>query len=392
MMLIELTIDRRNSMTDFRVAAVKWDELTGVGKAVLRERVWQWTSERRSFAKWYQDNHHLVVDSDGKDLKPMKPVLFVCGAPRTGTTLLQSLLGCAPEARSTRLFESTYVVEPSTSDLPFPRTSEAELDRDPRLPRLKAIFNQGRAAFGSDFFDKMAASHPTIGNPNQADEDSVVMWYYGCYLMYEFLTAGEVDSWADMVNDAEWQEWSEVVARGIKRFYQMLGVGFEPSGWWVGKSPYHAQHTVALAKTFPEAHFITPTRDPKQTVASLCRTQEAIINGFMLKPESILNDRRLLGRWTARESWGLRSVGITPEFEGEHAKNCVAVRYEDLVRDPVGTVAVIHKACGLQEPSKGHVEAIEKHLRDQPQGLHGRNKYSLEAYGLVETDLEPTKK
>lgn len=158
---------------------------------------------------------------------------------------------------------------------------------------------------------------------------------------------------------------------------------------FIGKSPYHSQFVPALLDVFPNAHFVTPTRNPIETVPSLARTQEALINGLMLRPDSELNDRRLLGRWTARESWGLREVNVGTRFVGKRVNSCISVSYTELLRDPVGTVALVHMKARLPSPSNEHIAAIKHHLKDQPQGKHGRNKYSLEQYDLVQGDLEP---
>jgi hypothetical protein len=145
----------------------------------------------------------------------------------------------------------------------------------------------------------------------------------------------------------------------------------------------------ALLDVFPNAHFATPSRDPTATVPSLARTQEALINGFMLRADSPLCERGLLGRWTARESFGLREANIGSRFVGENINRCISVEYTNLLRDPVGTIAQIHRKAGLPSPTNEHIAAIERHLKEQPQGRHGRNQYSLEGYGLKEEDLEP---
>jgi hypothetical protein len=36
-----------------RIKATKWDELSGVGKAVFTQRIEQWCDERRDFATWW---------------------------------------------------------------------------------------------------------------------------------------------------------------------------------------------------------------------------------------------------------------------------------------------------------------------------------------------------
>lgn len=373
------------------ISQIKWDQLSGVGRVMVTERVGQWLTERRNFHIWYRDNWHLIVDAEGNDLKPFKPSLVIVGAPRSGTTLLQSLLSVAPEARSPRLFESTIVTRPSTKDAPFPPTAPDQLKSDSRLKQLLGTLKQADAVFGPEFLGRIAASHPTVADPYLADEDTLFLWSYGLSPQFDYLTAGAIDPWADTVEASdEHKEATRLVALSVKRFYQMLGVGFEPSQVWVGKAPHYAQLIPAMAEVFPDAHFVMPMRAAHESVASYCRTQEAIISGLLLKNDSPLADRRLLGRWTARDVWAMRNVGVSDKFVPKGLENrFIRVQYEDLLKDPVGTVTEIHAKAGLRPPSQGHVDAIAKFLKETPQGRHGRNTYSLQEYGLEEDDLEP---
>ncbi|KAI9027064.1 P-loop containing nucleoside triphosphate hydrolase protein [Hyaloraphidium curvatum] len=372
-------------------SSIKWGELSGVGRAILNQRAKEWCSQRRAFFEWYAENWRLVVDEQGNDLKPLKPMLFICGAPRTGTTLLQSLLSLGPEVRSPALYESTILIGKDTPEHPFPPKSPADVASDPRLPAVIEQIAALPRVLGEDTYQRIAASHPTINNPLQADEDSLFEWYNGACFMYEFLTAGAIDLWEEVAADApEWREWTDCMTLALKRFYQMLAVGFEPASHWVGKSPYHSAIIPSLLRAFPDAHFVSPQRDPRLTVPSLARTQEAVINGLHLREDSLLNDRRLLGRWTARESWALREVNLGP-FAGEWKDKLITMRYDVLIKDPVAAVAEVHRAAGLAPPSAEHAKEIARFLEEQPQGKHGRNKYSLEAYALTEKDLEPVR-
>jgi hypothetical protein len=63
------------------------------------------------------------------------------------------------------------------------------------------------------------------------------------------------------------------------------------------------------------------------------------------------------------------------------AAQVVDVRYADLVRDPVGTVARIYAAADVELPPT-MPDAIRTHLAARPQGRHGGHRYDLATFDL----------
>jgi len=57
------------------------------------------------------------------------------------------------------------------------------------------------------------------------------------------------------------------------------------------------------------------------------------------------------------------------------------VRYADLVKDPIPTLAGIYDHFGI-ELSEDTVARMRRYLAANPKNLHGRHRYSLEAFGL----------
>jgi hypothetical protein len=390
------------------VQAVAWDELSGVGKVVMNERIREWTTEAKNFVNWMHESSHRFLDKDENELIELAPIVFVLGAPRTGTTLIQHLLNTDPEMRSPSLFEFVLLTNKSCkvkSDGPFPPTNRTELLKDPRLKQVKENLAAGEWAFGKDFYSRVSASHPTIAMPDNPDEDTIVTWYTGASAMYDYLTCGEQDLWQDLLNERiyldklggkdvdeaaaklgqEFHEWADVTCLWLKRVYQMLQLGWKPTRW-AGKSPYHAPLVPHLIKHFgKDTKFVTPVRDGKEIVPSLSRMVQSLVVGMCLKQNSIVNDLRLLGKWSSRESWGLGHVNLSSQ--DSHATNVIQVAYHDLMKDPVSTIEQIYNKCGFGNLSGVHRDAIKSYLTENTQGKHGRSKYSMNMFGLADSDV-----
>jgi hypothetical protein len=68
-----------------------------------------------------------------------------------------------------------------------------------------------------------------------------------------------------------------------------------------------------------------------------------------------------------------RSGGVPPRF--------VDVHFQDLVRDPVGTLRAAYAGMG-RELGPGHAGRIRSYLAAKPQGKFGTHRYSPEEWGF----------
>jgi hypothetical protein len=64
------------------------------------------------------------------------------------------------------------------------------------------------------------------------------------------------------------------------------------------------------------------------------------------------------------------------------SKNVFDIKYEDLMKDPIGTVHRIYDHFDFLKWSNEFEEAMRKWLIDNPQGKQGRHSYSLTEFNL----------
>ena len=119
------------------------------------------------------------------------------------------------------------------------------------------------------------------------------------------------------------------------------------------KSPPHTGRIGVLAELFPEARFIHIVRDPFSLFASTRRLWCALdeIQGFQRPTHEHLDDFV----WAAFERM---YQGFERQRPAIDESRICDVRYEDLVKDPVGEVAQIYDKLNL-----GHFERVRDKIR-----------------------------
>lgn len=110
------------------------------------------------------------------------------------------------------------------------------------------------------------------------------------------------------------------------------------------KSPTHTGRIAYLAKEFPEAKFIHITRDPRELFPSTCRLWRSLdeVQGLQ---RPVYNDNK---------SYVLECLKrMYAAFENQRQQvdpsRLMDVRYEELVRDPVGTLRQIYETLRLSD-------------------------------------------
>ncbi|MDQ1467648.1 MAG: hypothetical protein QOH10_2063 [Actinomycetota bacterium] len=150
-------------------------------------------------------------------------------------------------------------------------------------------------------------------------------------------------------------------------------------GRWTLKSPHHALALDALTAVYPDARLVLIHRDPVVLCASVCSLISTLSGTFTD------TDHRayIAEHWVAMLEESIRRID---EFRAAHPDHpIVDVRYDDLVRDPVGTVESIYSSIGdsagegLDAPTRAAMtEYVAKHPKDKL-GVHD---YDLAEFGL----------
>jgi hypothetical protein len=274
--------------------------------------------------------------------------IFVIGHWRTGTTLLHELL--ALDER--HAFPTTYeCMEPNhflltenlfTRWLPFFAPSKRPMDN------MKAGFSRPQ----EDEFALCMLGQPspylTVAFPEHGSR-------YDDYLDLESLSPRDRAS------------WKETFGRFLKE------LTFKHKKRLILKSPTHSYRIKLLLEMFPNARFVHIVRNPYVVFPSTVNLWKSLYREFALgKPTSPRLEQQVLENFVRlydKVEEGKSLVDFDRFYE---------LRYEDLVRDPVGQMGAVYDHLGLGGFEE-LLPKLQKYVRD--------NKgYETNRYRLSEED------
>lgn len=289
---------------------------------------------------------------------PIRRPLFVLGLPRTGSTLLHNLLAQDPANRWLRLWELTFPSPPPAPDEP---TIPARIAETTRLIR-----------WYTSFAPQFAIAH--VLNPLGPEECNSLFEHDFASLLFE--VRSHIPSYA------AWLEQQAMVPqyRYYRRQLQLLSWRW-PGARWLLKAPAHLLDLEALLSVFPDACIVQTHREPLTVVPSMCSLGAIAHSAFSERVDCTAIGQHWLDRWTRGMEQALTVRQSAP------AEQFCDVQYAGLVRDPVGTVRHIYAAFDLPFPPD-LPDKIQHWLAENPRHKHGPHRYSLEQFGLDETQVK----
>ena len=287
---------------------------------------------------------------------PVTRPVFIIGLPRTGSTLLHNLLAQHPELRGPNLWE---LMTPA----------------GPRDARHQAEAAAACQAYVDDFY-RSAPRFPAIHPFNAWRPDECHRLLGNAFQSRVYWIRFRVPSYATWLERQDLGPAYEYHRLQLKSILWRIGGGVP-----VLKCPFHVWSLDALARTYPDARFISLHRDPAVIVpstASLCAVNRAVRSDAV--------DRVEIGRfWLAHIE---RVVSTVAESRRTHlaGRPVLDVRHDELTRDPLGAVGRI---CEFIEVPLGTdvVGAMRAFLAENPRQQHGVHRYSAEEFGLDPRDL-----
>lgn len=289
--------------------------------------------------------------------------LFVIGFPRTGTTLLHTLLASDPAHRGVSLWQ---VREPSPPPGQQPvapgRLKLAERDMwrmlevCPGLLMLHPYFDVGPQVLIEDdeiyaldlrcTYPTLLYDLPSIGY-QVADED-----HAGAYRFLHMYM--------------QHQQWQR------------------PRRRWVMKGLDHHRQLPHLFATFPDARCVFPHREPEQFFAS-----GAAIGASVFDPISNgVSNRRELGRLTLEDfADRLASLAVEPMLDDPRVSH---VPFTRIATDPVATLRECYRQWGFDWTGEAEA-AIRAWLADPANrsDRYGKPNYSAADYGVDWNEVSP---
>lgn len=285
--------------------------------------------------------------------------LIVVGPPRSGSTLLHTLLSLDPEAMAP---EHWICREPS------PPLAMGRPDAD-RLARAERRM--------MDLFELIPDVFVT--HPYMIEEGSGALAECGSDILSLAFTAQQLwcfwggDIYRDYLLRAD-----HSAAVGLHHdFLQHLQWGMSGRHWAL-KGSDHMLWLGELARQYPDAKLIWTHRDLSQQLASLASVQ-AILRG--LTGVTVTEDmRRAQGRKAMDFQWAITEKAMKArDALGE--SQFYDSNYHDLMADHVGGVERIYDWAGMTMSGK-HADAIRQWTANNQQTKHGAHKHSPEEFGM----------
>jgi hypothetical protein len=292
--------------------ATEEESLSHLGRLMFRRSLVRNLKRRLFLQKELELNPCIVNES-------IRAPIVIVGFFRSGTTLLQNLLGLAPGAR---------LLWPWESLTPFPRAEVWGSSRDRRRLRFDRRCRRGRRR--NIPIDKL---HP-LDSP--AECWNLLTPSFHCHS--DFIAIG-------FDNYQRWYQRRDRQAPRRAYALHRLQLQFVQNrtavGHWVLKSPEHMIQLQSLLETYPDARVIHLHREPRAAVASLCNLCAVIQPNYVRE----LSKRKLGEQVTDYLAiWARRAVSIRDNLS--EAKIC-DVAYSELITNPIETLERIYEHFGM---------------------------------------------
>lgn len=284
---------------------------------------------------------------------------IVVGPPRSGSTLLHTLLSLDPENMAP---EHWICLEPS----PPPALGAPTRERlDNAEKRMMALF---------DLIPDIFVTHPYM-----IEEGSGALAECGSDILNMVFTSQQL--WCFYRGESYRQYLLEADHSATLAFHHEFLQHLQWGGSgkrWALKGSDHMLWLGELAAQYPDAMLLWTHRDLGQQLGSLASVQ-AILCGLTGNPVSH-EERQTVGRLaTEQQHAAIVKAMRTRDAVGED--QFFDVSYHDVMANPVRTVERIYERFGLNVSGE-HAARMRTWLEKNPQTKHGVHRHSPEEFGL----------
>lgn len=279
--------------------------------------------------------------------RALRAPIVVTGMPRSGTTFLHRLL-CA--------FEGAAPVTLARHLFPTPAGPMARLEAE------AIFFGWKRASqrYGMDAIHYIRPALPdecTFGM--RLDLHSMLYW-----------STAPAYTYLDWVLDRDMSQ-SYRFYRRVLQIHQARA----PQRRLVLKCPHHTAWLPAMASALPEAHVVMIHREPTALLGSECKLNLSL---HALSTEALDWPRTVRATWHKANTYAARAVAFADSSAGARM---IHVDYRRLVSKPATVAAEVYARCGVALDAR-QTATLEDHASANRQHKRGRNRYSLEQFGL----------
>src|SRR5215813_10990700 len=321
-------------------------QLNLIGRIVLRADL-----TRALCSRLFMQRDRKMYPSIGQ--QEIREPLFIVGLPRSGTTLLHTLLALDPEHRVPLTWE---VMTPS------PPTRDNEKRRIQRAVQSCNCFNWLAPTFRH--VHPVGAELPqecvSLMAPTFMSDQFDAMYYVPSYRTWFFRQ--------DLRPAYEYH----------RRFLQHLQFR-RRARRWILKAPTHMFALPSLLSVYPDALFVQTHRAPLDAMASVSSLITILRRVFSDAVDPLTVCREAIDYWSQTLDKFLQ------ERRRLAAHRICDVSYIQIRRDPVAVVRSIYAHFGWSL-SQTVEQRMRRVLASQPEERYGLHRYDLSQFGVKEAD------
>jgi hypothetical protein len=281
---------------------------------------------------------------------PIKSPILITGFPRSGTTLLHSLLAEDPALMIPRVWQTIAPYPP----LRGRDARRLSVDRQLRMFQRLA--------------PEMASLHPMAAtSPQECTEINAHVFQSIRYeATHRVLT---YKTWLDSNGHLS-------AYRFHKRFLQHLQHQCR-GDLWVLKCPDHLHALDAIDMVYPDARMIFVHRDPLRVIASAAKLTEVLRRPFTRQIDKAEIGRQVVGRMIESADIMVARAQTSPHERVFH------LHHAAFAADPVATIESLYRHLGRSLAPDVH-EKMRAHLT---RAGSSDNRYSFEEFGIDTVEL-----
>jgi hypothetical protein len=332
-------------------------KLSDMGRMIFNERIIDLLKNRLIVEEYFRKHPEIASE------RIENPIVIV-GLPRTGTTLLQRILGCDQRLYPMLWWETRF---------PAPLPDSPANGPDPRIEMGKA-----EVAAMLEAMPKLKSIHPF--DAEAPDEEGMLL---------EHSFHAFFDAYADIPSYTQWM-WDHDQTPAYEYLKRMLCFiqwqkrrrgATATSGRWVLKTPHHLRQIDVLFKVFPDAKVIQTHRDPLQTIPSIASFNDTLwqVYGRDVDPA------RAGRQWSDIFARGIKNTMAYRDRHG--AGRFLDVWFSDTLNKPLDVVRAIYDFTGLSFP-EGIQDRMQEYLEQNSRDKRPLHEYSIEHFGLSEEQIK----
>ena len=354
-------LDAENLMRDVLGAHAKFGEEEQSIKAALEQLITSIHKDAKLSSIGLMAAHRQIVealeayarvvkarkDHPAISKQQIQRPVFITGLPRTGSTILHSLLAQDPEIRVPETWE---VMRP-------PITSNEQASG--------VKFCEKRLGLANWLAPEFQSVHP-MGACLPQECIAITAYVFRSIVFHTTMNLPVYEDWFEASDHGP-------AYRFHRQFLQHLQY-FNGAGNWVLKAPGHMFGIGALLAEYPDATIVQTHRDPLTVAPSLASHTKVLRHAF----SDSVNDQQAAADWLERWWQGLDLMLETRETNEQAFYD---IFYNDFMQDPLAVIERLYDHLGWEFSSQAQRNMAD-FLSNNPKGKHGKHRYTLEEFDL----------